>query len=96
MVTSARFSGRRFSSSELHLIREVVESCDGLSRMELAGTVCELLDWKTQRKVESAGVQGVSRTSGRRRWPRASGETVRRQAGRDKNPNTTHRAWGAG
>ena len=47
MVTSgASFSGRRFSSSELSLIREVVESCDGLSRTELARTVCELLDWK--------------------------------------------------
>jgi hypothetical protein len=30
---------------ELALIREVVASCPGLSRMELAHTVCELLGW---------------------------------------------------
>ena len=41
----AGFCGREFSSSELALIREVVESCAGLSRMELAHTVCELVDW---------------------------------------------------
>ncbi|MFQ5479612.1 MAG: DUF4338 domain-containing protein [Candidatus Binatia bacterium] len=45
-TSGANFGGRRFSSSELSLIQEVVESCVGLSRMELAGTVCELLDWK--------------------------------------------------
>ena len=45
-ASGASFSGRRFSSSELSLIQEVVESCVGLSRMELAQTVCELLDWK--------------------------------------------------
>lgn len=45
-TSGASFSGRRFRASELSLIREVVESCDGLSRMELARTVCELLDWK--------------------------------------------------
>ena len=45
-TSGANFSGRRFSSSELSLIQELVESCGGLSRMELARTVCELLDWK--------------------------------------------------
>lgn len=39
------FSGRVFSGRELALIQEVVESCGGLSRMELAHTVCELLGW---------------------------------------------------
>lgn len=28
------------------MIREVVSTCDGISRNELAHTVCELLDWK--------------------------------------------------
>lgn len=41
-----RFSGREFTREELVLIREVVESCTGLSRKELAQTVCELLCWK--------------------------------------------------
>jgi hypothetical protein len=43
---SARFSGRGFTASEITLIREVVESCAGLSRKELAHTVCELLGWR--------------------------------------------------
>lgn len=41
-----RFCGREFSPQELCLIREVVERCAGLSRTELAQTVCELLEWK--------------------------------------------------
>jgi len=40
------FCGRRFSSNELEFIGELVESCSGISRTELAYTVCELLDWK--------------------------------------------------
>lgn len=30
------------------MVQEVVESCRGLSRFELAQTVCELLDWRRQ------------------------------------------------
>ena len=41
-----RYSDRKFAPKELILIREVVESCSGLSRKELAQTVCELLGWK--------------------------------------------------
>ena len=40
------FCGRTFVAEELSLIREVVEDCFGLSRMELAHTVCELLSWR--------------------------------------------------
>ncbi len=40
------FCGREFSTEELSLIQEVVETCSGLSRLELAHTVCELLEWK--------------------------------------------------
>ena len=40
------FSGREFSAEEVSLIREVVETCAGISRQELALTVCELLEWK--------------------------------------------------
>src|SRR2546422_2820817 len=46
LASVARFSGRRFTAAEVRLIREVVEDCAGLSRMELAQTVCELLQWK--------------------------------------------------
>jgi hypothetical protein len=38
--------GREFTAKELTLVREVVESCSGLSRTELARTICELLGWK--------------------------------------------------
>ena len=41
-----RFYGREFTAKEVSLIQEVVEICTGLSRTELAHTVCELLDWK--------------------------------------------------
>jgi len=40
-----RCAGRAVGPAELALIREVVAQCAGLSRMELAHTVCELLGW---------------------------------------------------
>jgi hypothetical protein len=42
---SYRFSGQVFTSQQLVLIREVVETCSGVSRMELAHTISELLGW---------------------------------------------------
>ena len=44
-VATPSFAGRGFARAELQLIREVVQSCAGLSRMELAHTVCELVGW---------------------------------------------------
>jgi len=41
-----KFCGREFTKEEVSLIQEVVETCGGVSRTELAHTVCELLDWK--------------------------------------------------
>lgn len=41
-----RYCGRTFTAEDLTLIREMVEDCMGLSRMELANTVCELLNWE--------------------------------------------------
>ena len=46
MDTPKTWCGRQFSSDELQLIREVVKRHVGLSRMELAHTVCELLEWQ--------------------------------------------------
>lgn len=40
-----RFCGREVNDTDVHLIQSVVEQCSGLSRMELAATVCELLGW---------------------------------------------------
>jgi len=42
---SATFCGRTFGPREISEIKDIVESFPGLSRTELAGTVCELLDW---------------------------------------------------
>ncbi len=38
--------GRRFEPGEVHLVKEVVESCRQLTRQELANTICELLEWR--------------------------------------------------
>ena len=40
------FCGREFTNKEISLIQEVVATCGGISRYELANTVCELLEWK--------------------------------------------------
>lgn len=40
------FKDRIFPAGELELVREVVSSCPGLSRQELANTLCELLSWQ--------------------------------------------------
>ena len=40
------FKGRAFSAEELALVGQLVARCGGLSRQELAYTVCELLDWR--------------------------------------------------
>ena len=40
------FKDRAFAAGELELIREVVSTCSGLSRQELANTICELLGWR--------------------------------------------------
>jgi hypothetical protein len=40
-----RFCGEPVSSEQLALITQIVTHCSGLSRTELANTVCELLAW---------------------------------------------------
>lgn len=40
------FCGRGFTGEEISLIQEIVGTCGGISRRELAHTVCELLEWK--------------------------------------------------
>ena len=41
-----QFCGQPLSIRELELIVDVTSSCTGVSRTELAATVCELLDWR--------------------------------------------------
>ncbi|MHC4331153.1 MAG: Druantia anti-phage system protein DruA [Planctomycetota bacterium] len=40
------YKGRTFFFQELEEIREIVGSCQGLSRTELANTICENFEWK--------------------------------------------------
>lgn len=44
--TQQTFCGREFSSEDVSLIQEIVDTYGRLSRLELANTVCELLEWK--------------------------------------------------
>ena len=41
-----QFSGRGFLPDEIALIRDVVATCAGVSRKELANTISELLEWR--------------------------------------------------
>lgn len=45
---SVQILGRVFLEEELLEIRDIVKDCSGLSRNELANTVCELFTWKRQ------------------------------------------------
>lgn len=45
--TSRAFSGRTFSPEDIELIKWTRKTYPGLARNELAGTVCELLEWTT-------------------------------------------------
>jgi hypothetical protein len=44
-----RFCGQEVDGATLAEIKEIVRSCSGLSRTELANTICELWDWKRPR-----------------------------------------------
>ena len=45
-INEQTFCGRKFTGEEISLIQEIVGTCGGISRRELAHTVCELLEWK--------------------------------------------------
>src|SRR2546426_9005534 len=40
------FCGRQLTSSEWELIQEITRDFSGLGLTELAGTICELLEWE--------------------------------------------------
>lgn len=45
-IKQQTFCGRKFTGEEISLIQEIADTCGGISRHELANTVCELLEWK--------------------------------------------------
>jgi hypothetical protein len=70
---SIQFKDRGFTDQELRLIREVVSSCSGLSRLELANTICELLNWRRPngglKTWECRDLLGALETAGQLRLP---------------------------
>jgi hypothetical protein len=46
LVENVSFCGRALSDAELKLVRQIVGDFPGLSQLELAHTICELLDWR--------------------------------------------------
>jgi hypothetical protein len=98
---SYRFSGKVFTSRDVALIREVVETC-GVSRQELASTISELLGWtrpggslKDQEcralleRMEAAGLLALPAKLPRR--PVGSVTTVPRTARGEPGPPLTGR-----
>lgn len=45
-TTNIRFCGQPISLEQLNLIKSVIDDCGGISRTELANTICELLEWR--------------------------------------------------
>jgi len=46
-IKQQAFCGRKFTNKDISLIQDIIATCGcGISRRELAHTVCELLEWK--------------------------------------------------
>lgn len=45
-TTEIRFCGQVIRLEQLNLIKSVIKDCCGISRTELANTICELLEWR--------------------------------------------------
>jgi hypothetical protein len=42
------FCGQPVSAQEMEVVKSVISDCAGISRTELASTLCEILDWRRQ------------------------------------------------
>src|SRR5713226_1204597 len=77
---SAARGGRKITRAELEAARQTVRLCSGLSRLELARTICEHWDWVTAsgshkvtaclKVLEEWELQGLLRLPGKRRMTR--------------------------
>ena len=54
-LRTTTYSGRRFTRAQLGQVIEIVRDFPGLSRQELAETVCECLDWRNPRGRNKTG-----------------------------------------
>ena len=75
-IKQQTFCGREFIDKEISLIQEVVATCGGISRHELACTVCELLEVDRQRFYggcyRASNWEELGETTGRGRMDRAN------------------------
>jgi hypothetical protein len=79
-MASAVRAGRQITHAELEAARQTVQLCSGLSRLELARTICEHWDWVTAsgshrvtaclKMLEEWEQQGLLRLPGKRRMTR--------------------------
>ena len=79
-MASAVWGGRQITPAELEAARQTVRLCSGLSRLELARTICEHWDWVTAsgshkvtaclKVLEELEQQGLLRLPGKRRMTR--------------------------
>jgi hypothetical protein len=93
-VNDMRFCGQVVSAEELQLIAETVKDCSGLSRTELAHTVCELLNWRRPTGalkahecrffLEELDDQGVLSLPGRRKGGNRGARAIRPGRQRDQ------------
>lgn len=99
---SHRFSGKVFTALEVALVRDVVATCAGLSRKELANTISELLGWTRPggalkepecrvvlERLEAAGLLTLPAKQVTR--PLGSKTTIPRTARGDPGPTLTGR-----
>jgi len=93
-----RFCGREFTPKELSLIREVVETCAGISRTELSHTVCELLEWRRPngrlKSRECLSFLERLENQGYLMLPESQGTGPRKGTRRYISPATDDPSWG--
>lgn len=97
-----QFFGQSLSDGERELIVEVTGSCTGVSRSELAATVCELLDWRRANGrlksrecwalLEQLEAAGELRLPRRRATKPKGARTVVPRSARGEAPDETLRA----
>ena len=47
-ATKYHLCGQPVSAQEMEVVKSVISDCSGISRTELASTLCEILDWRRQ------------------------------------------------
>ena len=94
-MASAVRGGRQITAAELEAARETVRLCSGLSRLELARTICEHWDWVTAsgshkvtaclKVLEEWERQGLLQLPGKRRMTRWNADQA---SGANRTPRT--------